>query len=174
MEQLIGRRFGRLEVIEQVGSDIRGRLFDCRCKCGEFIVVPAGILTRGHRKSCGCMRREYLAKQRKIMALLNRSHGMYKSREYHIWQCMKDRCLNPKSKAFCDYGGRGITVCERWMTFVNFYDDMGDKPAKRSLDRIDNNGGYRPDNCRWATHSQQMLNRRPPGTGRRMRHSQAN
>lgn len=88
-----------------------------------------------------------------------KNHGYFGTPTYRAWNDMKKRCLNPTNKVYPRYGGRGITICERWLTFVNFLADMGERPDGLSLDRIDNNGNYEPGNCRWATWSQQMLNR---------------
>jgi len=88
-------------------------------------------------------------------------HGMSKHYLHNIWRKMKGRCFNPTDDAYSDYGGRGITVCERWLTFENFYADMGERPGPDySLDRINNDGNYEPENCRWATREQQMQNKR--------------
>ena len=95
------------------------------------------------------------------MQLFVKTHGMWRSPEYNSWAAMKQRCTNPKHIAFNHYGGRGITICERWVKFENFLADMGKRPSSAySLDRIDTNGNYEPGNCRWATHSQQICNRR--------------
>lgn len=88
------------------------------------------------------------------------THGMARTRIYNIWADMIGRCTRPAHARYADYGGRGITVCERWREFANFYADMGDRPAGRSLDRINNDAGYSPDNCRWATFREQRHNRR--------------
>lgn len=89
------------------------------------------------------------------------THGMWKSKEWNSWNHMKQRCLNPKHPRFLDYAGRGIKICDRWMDFENFFSDMGFSPSpKHSIDRIDNDGNYEPNNCRWATQEQQVSNRR--------------
>ena len=92
---------------------------------------------------------------------MNYSHGMYRTPEYKAWAQMKDRCFNPNHKRYSDYGGRGITVCDRWLNSKHFLADMGSRPtAEHSLDRIDNDGNYCPDNCRWATKTEQENNKR--------------
>lgn len=91
----------------------------------------------------------------------NYSHGMCISGEYNSWAAMKSRCLNPHSRNFSNYGGRGISICERWLEFENFFDDMGRKPSPRhTIDRKNNDGNYEPDNCKWATNSEQQSNKR--------------
>lgn len=158
-----GQWFGRWTVLA-VFSGSRGtagqppllRRCACRCECGTERMVSARSLLRGESQSCGCLNRE-------INMVIKRKHGCSRrvsgrTREYRIWAGMLNRCRNPKSSFFHRYGGRGITVCERWLDFRNFLADMGIAPAGMSLDRIDNDGNYELGNCRWATSAQQYAN----------------
>lgn len=126
----------------------------CKCECGSEKEIEASSLREGTSKSCGCVKKEN-AKN------LNLSHGMYRSAQYKAWQKMKERCLNPNVERYPNYGGRGITVCKRWLeSFENFYEDMGDKPTpQHSIDRKDVNGNYEKDNCRWVTNQEQHYNK---------------
>lgn len=147
-----GQRFGRLVVIDQPGVNNDWR---CRCDCGAVRVVPAKSLMRGVTQSCGCLRREMTARK-------NTVHGMCGTAEYWTWRGMVGRCHNPREPSFHNYGGRGIQVCEEWRhDFQAFFADMGPKPSpSHSIDRIDNEKGYRPGNCRWTTNTVQMNNTR--------------
>lgn len=149
-----GLRNGRLTVIEFQRDPRRPQhpVYLCRCDCGQTAKVARANMARTH--SCGCIKREML--QAKA------THGMSSSPEYHTWADIKARCSRPKRREFGAYGGRGITVCLRWIdSFENFYADMGPRPSrKHSIDRIDANGNYEPNNCRWATAKEQRINQR--------------
>ena len=153
---ITGVRFGRLLVIGDA-PPTWGRQVLVRCDCGAEKSVGVCTLRSGQTVSCGCFARERLGALRR-----KHSHasGHQRSPEYSVWTCMRKRCRGPHP-SFSLYGGRGITVCARWESFENFLADMGPRPSpKHSIDRIDSDGNYEPDNCRWATRAEQSRNTR--------------
>ena len=155
---ITGQRFGRLTVVRLSHMDRHGgSMWDCLCDCGTEKVIRGNALLNGKVLSCKCLHREQLG-------ALRRTHGRGRTAAYKRWTAMKQRCSNPKDPQFSEYGGRGITVCDRWRdSFEAFLEDMGEPPPGMLLDRIDNDGNYELGNCRWATIEQSNDNRRRVG-----------
>jgi hypothetical protein len=170
----IGTQFDRLTIIGDERRVGKNYVVKCRCNCGRVIETRVDGLTSGKKMQCGDHPRIVSDAQRAGISARNRTHGMARQPEYNAWCGMKRRCYKPKDARFSDYGGRGITVCDRWMdSFENFFADMGPRPSsKHSIDRINVDGNYEPENVRWADGSTQTKNRRPflmrPGVGKRL------
>lgn len=159
-----GDRFARLEAVEFVGLDRRNNVeWRFKCDCGNQLVSRVTSVRCGYTVSCGCHRADVArANGRMSDGQGNRKHGLRRTPEYSAWAKMRQRTNNPRDPKYPDYGGRGITVCKRWLSsFENFYADMGPKPSpQHSIDRKNNALGYMPSNCRWATAIDQASNRR--------------
>lgn len=147
MKDLTGLKFGRWTVLQLCGSRPGGHLFwKCRCECGTIAVVGGSPLSLGRSRSCGCFK-------------LHGHAGRTTSRTYISWVLMRRRCRNRNREFAHRYVKRGITVCDRWKSFVAFLEDMGERPPGKTLERKNNNLGYSPDNCKWSTRSEQVRNR---------------
>lgn len=162
-KNLTGQRFERLTVVKRLGyrPQRHATMYLCRCDCGKETIVTSVALITGNTKSCGCLQPEIVGK-------LNKHHGSSKTRLYRIWAGMKDRCYRPKHVHYKHYGGRGITICDEWLHDFTAFRDWAlktgyDESAPRgvcTIDRIDNDKGYSPDNCRWVTMKEQRHNQR--------------
>lgn len=173
-KDLTGQTFGRLTVIGRAGKLSNGAaLWRCKCECGQIKDASTSHLTGGFVQSCGCLNREKTSERtvKRCTTHGDSRHGKYK-RLYGVWHNMRDRCLNPKHHAYSSYGGRGITICQEWSDYTTFKSwaiGAGYNPdapyGELTLDRIDCNKGYSPDNCRWVNMKVQADNRRS-GRGR--------
>lgn len=153
-QDLTGKRFGRL-VAMKVDNSGRRRRWECLCDCGKTTMVEASLLNCGRTRSCGCLSVDHASS-------MNASHGMTGTKIYKAWKGIKKRCFNQSEKAYKNYGGRGITLCDEWVDdFPAFYAYIGDPPTDRhTVGRIDNEGDYRPGNVRWETYAEQNSNKR--------------
>lgn len=149
---ITGHRYAEVVVIAHHGLRAQKHEWLCRCDCGTEFVTRANSLRSGITKSCGC-------RKTRNKPLL--THGLSHTRAHGIWKAAKQRCFNPNAHNYRHYGGRGITMCDRWATsFEAFFSDMGECPPGLSLERIDHEGDYEPGNCRWATQAEQVRNTR--------------
>lgn len=159
---LINGKFGRLTVLELHSIKKGATQWLCKCQCGKKTVVGVGDLRNGHTKSCGCLHLEIINNGK-----ANFKHGMEGTIFFSKWAGIKRRCLNKNDKRYNNYGGRGIKVCDRWLSFINFRDDMYQSYLEHynkfgkntSIDRINNNGNYEPNNCKWSTQREQCNNK---------------
>jgi hypothetical protein len=159
-----GQRFDCLTVIREIKpireSKLRTRrAFELKCDCGKTCIVALNMLTSGHTRSCGCLKINFAENSRV------RTHGRSRDPIYAVWRGMLDRCGNPNNRSYSDYGGRGIRCCKRWLKFENFFADMGERPSSmHEITRVNNDGDYKPSNCRWSADGrQQNINRRAMG-----------
>lgn len=156
VNDLSGKVFGKLTVLKRAGSNsFKKALWLCSCECGNDTTVVGSDMLNGHTTSCGCVK---AAGQYNVVHGHNRETGC--SKAYTVWKNMLSRCRNPNIKQYKDYGGRGVSVCERWLKFENFLEDMGEPQERLQIDRIDNDGSYTKENCRWVTRSQNRRNSR--------------
>lgn len=153
-QNLQGQQFGRLTVLEETSArKCKSVVWICSCVCGNLTAVPTHYLNSGNTKSCGCLRID--------LGVVIKKHGKTNTVEYRIWAGMISRCYRQNDPSYVNYGARGISVCDRWKnSFEDFLSDMGLRPDDLTLDRVDNEQGYSPDNCRWATKLDQARNTR--------------
>lgn len=155
-QNFIGQRFGKLLITDFVDMRNRHSRWAAICDCGNTSVAWGSSLKSGHTNSCGCLRVDVGV----INGNKRTTHGMTKTSTYECWKAMRGRCEKTGNIGYKHYGGRGISVCDRWSSFESFLADMGVAPIGMSLDRIDVNGNYEPNNCKWSTDSEQCRNKR--------------
>jgi hypothetical protein len=155
---IAGQKFGRLTALKPLCSTNQGVKWLFLCDCGnEYVTFGKQVKINSDVKSCGCYKKQQSAERCKT---LTKTHGMTYSPEWYSWISMKQRCDNPNNPKYKHYGGRGIKYCESWKKFENFYNEMGSRLLNTTLDRIDVNGNYTKDNCKWSTFIEQNNNKR--------------
>lgn len=160
-KDITGNVYGRLTAEYCISSTGKGRLWHCTCTCGGSKEVLVKELTsKSGAKSCGCLQSENAKIQIEVIRDIHVTHGMSKTKVYITWKNMKARCQDKNHEAYNNYGGRGISVCHKWQKFERFLEDMGEPPKGLTLERVDNEGDYCKDNCKWATYKDQAVNRR--------------
>lgn len=150
---MIGQKYNKLTVLSKVETNHNGYVYECLCDCGNKKVIEGKSIRSGLTKSCGCIRSQYVSTK-------NKTHEKTNTGAYKSWRAMKTRCTNLNTPSYKNYGERGITICDRWLNFENFYEDMGDRPEGKTLERIDNSKGYSRENCKWASKKEQNRNTR--------------
>jgi len=157
---LTGQKFNRWSVLERTNNKQGRSMWLCRCNCKNEKIVSGHDLKNGDSKSCGCLNIERITE----MGKNTRTHGHTIngkiSKTYSTWNGMVQRCINPNNQAYNNYGGRGIKVCKRWLKFKNFIADIGEIPVGKEIDRINNNGNYKPNNVKLSTRKEQRRNMR--------------
>lgn len=147
----IGERFNNLLIIDEIKTPSKDCIAVCKCDCGTIKKINRASVVMGKTRSCGCLA--------SVATRFKPTHGKSRTKIYRIWRGMRNRCLNKNADQYKYYGDRGISVCDSWRDFKNFYRDMGDVPKSLSLDRINNNGNYCKENCKWSTRSEQQRNK---------------
>lgn len=164
VKDLTGQKFERLTAIERdyapQNTNRKRTKWICKCECGNIVSVVSTDLLSGHTKSCGCYHKDQARNFLSGIKKKSQNYHLSKTKTYRIWKAMMQRCSKENCWAFKYYGGRGIKVCNRWHDYKNFLHDMGSAPDNGSIDRINVDGNYEPDNCRWITMKQQNNNRR--------------
>lgn len=157
---LLGKQYFLLNPVRFSHMQGNHSIWECVCKCGAVVFVRSNNLRTGHTKSCGC----YNLEQKRSSDTKYMPHAGTKFRRrtptYQSWRCMRERCRYPSNASYPSYGGKGISVCDRWKFFINFVADMGERPEGSTLDRINPFGNYEPSNCRWLSKSEQQKNKR--------------